>query len=134
MKNVLALGFLTQALLGLTLSPALAQTPTPAPTTTVAPTPEPTPPGPLRDKITQVLPDRHVTFRLLAPKANAVDVILGIKSGDDDRLVGEDVTKFEDRLKQANVQHVYTLLPGGTHSMFVWRAALHSFLQQIFKD
>jgi enterochelin esterase-like enzyme len=79
MKNVLALGFLT--LLGLTLSPALAQTPTPAPATTVAPTPEPTPPGPLRDKITQVLPDRHVTFRLLAPKANAVDVILGIKSG-----------------------------------------------------
>jgi enterochelin esterase family protein len=27
-----------------------------------------------------VLPDRHVTFRLLAPKANAVDVIIGIKS------------------------------------------------------
>jgi hypothetical protein len=79
MKNVLALGFLT--LLGLTLSPALAQNPTPAPATTVAPTPEPTPPGPLRDKITQVLPDRNVTFRLLAPKANAVDVILGIKSG-----------------------------------------------------
>ena len=81
MKNVLAIGFLTHALLGLTLSPGLAQTPTPGPTTTVAPTPEPTPPGPLSDKISQVLPDKHVTFRLLAPKANTVDVILGIKSG-----------------------------------------------------
>jgi enterochelin esterase-like enzyme len=81
MKNILALGFLTHALLGLTLSPAPAQTPTPASTTTVAPTPEPTPPGSLRDKITQVLPDGHVTFRLFAPKANALDVVLGIKSG-----------------------------------------------------
>jgi enterochelin esterase family protein len=35
----------------------------------------------LSDKISQVLPDRHVTFRLLAPKANTVDVILGVKSG-----------------------------------------------------
>ena len=28
-----------------------------------------------------MLPDRHVTFRLLAPEANAVDVVVGIKSG-----------------------------------------------------
>src|SRR5258707_10149046 len=121
MKNVLAPGFLTHALLGLTLSPVLGQTPAPTPTTTLAPAPEPTPTPTLRNKLTQVLPDRQVTFRLLAPKANAVDVIIGIKSGpyesqrsttagDDDKIVGEDVTKFEDQLKQANIQHVYTLL------------------------
>lgn len=61
MKNVLTLGFFTHALLGFTLSPVLAQTPTPAPTTTVAPAPEPTPMLPLRDNLTQVLPDRRVT-------------------------------------------------------------------------
>jgi S-formylglutathione hydrolase FrmB len=60
-------------------------------------------------------------------------ILFDIVSGDDDKIVGEDVTKFEDQLKQANVQHVYTLLPGGTHTMFVWRPALYSFLQQIFK-
>jgi hypothetical protein len=63
---------LLTAVLGFAITPAPAQTPTPA-----QPTPTPT----LRDKITQVLPDRRVTFRLLAPKANAVDVIIGIKSG-----------------------------------------------------
>jgi enterochelin esterase-like enzyme len=81
MKNVLTLGFFMHALLGFTLSPVLAQTPTPAPTTTVAPAPEATPTPPLRDNLTQVLPDRRVTFRLFAPKANAVDVVIGIKSG-----------------------------------------------------
>jgi hypothetical protein len=81
MKNVLALGFLTHALLGLTLSPVAAQTPAPTPTATVAPAPEPIPTPTLRDKLTQVLSDRHVTFRLLAPHANAVDVIIGTKSG-----------------------------------------------------
>jgi hypothetical protein len=40
-------------------------------------TPTPT----LGDHDTQVLPDRHVTFRLLAPKANAVKVMIGVKSG-----------------------------------------------------
>ena len=79
MKNALTLGFFTHALLGFALSPVLAQTP--APTTTLAATPEPTPRPPLRDNLTQVLPDRRVTFRLFAPKANAVDVVIGIKSG-----------------------------------------------------
>jgi hypothetical protein len=35
----------------------------------------------LGDNFTQVLPDRRVTFRLLAPKANAVSVLIGLKSG-----------------------------------------------------
>src|SRR3984893_3318890 len=44
-------------------------------------TPEATPMPTLGDHFTQVLPDRRVTFRLLAPKANAVEVVIGIKSG-----------------------------------------------------
>jgi enterochelin esterase-like enzyme len=67
-------------------------------------------------------------------KINKTLLLFDIISGDDDKIVGEDVTKFQDQLKQANVRHVYTLLPGGTHSMFVWRPALDSFLQQIFKQ
>ena len=66
-------------------------------------------------------------------KINKNLLLFDIVTGDDDKIVGEDVTKFEDQLKQENVQHVYTLLPGGTHSMFVWRSALYNFLQQIFK-
>jgi len=42
-----------------------------------AATPTPT----MGEHDTQVLPDRRVTFRLLAPQANAVEVIIGVKSG-----------------------------------------------------
>jgi enterochelin esterase-like enzyme len=55
-----------------------------------------------------------------------------IVSGDNDALIGKDITEFEAQLKQANVQHLYTVLPG-THSMFVGRSALSKFLQEIFK-
>ena len=40
-------------------------------------TPTPT----LGEHYTQVLPDQRVTFRLLAPKAKAVKVMIGVKSG-----------------------------------------------------
>jgi enterochelin esterase-like enzyme len=60
-------------------------------------------------------------------------LLFDIITGDNDQIVGKYVTEFEARLKEANVQHVYTVLPGGTHSMFVWRPALYSFLQQLFK-
>ena len=79
-KNPVLLVF-SHALLGFALTPVLAQTPTPAPTATLAPTPVATPITPLRDRLTQVLPDRRVTFRLLAPKANVVEVVIGIKAG-----------------------------------------------------
>ena len=49
----------------------------PAPTETDQATPTPT----LGDNFTQVLPDRRVTFRLLAPQANDVKVLIGVKSG-----------------------------------------------------
>ena len=46
------------------------------PSTTARPTPAPT----LSDTLTQLLPDGRVTFRLLAPKANTVEVLIGLKS------------------------------------------------------
>src|SRR6516164_7223169 len=73
-KNPVLLVF-SHVLLGFALTPVLAQTPTPAPTATLAPTPLATPITPLRDRLTQVLPDRLVTFRLLAPKANSVAIV-----------------------------------------------------------
>jgi enterochelin esterase-like enzyme len=73
--------FLSHALFGLALTPVLAQTPTPVPTAALAPAPGVTRTTTLRDRLTQVLPDRQVTFRLLAPKTNTVEVVIGIKSG-----------------------------------------------------
>src|ERR1700730_10186765 len=67
-------------------------------------------------------------------KINKNLLVFDIVTGDNDALVGKSVTEFEAQLKQANVQHVYTVLPGGTHSMFVWRNALYHFLQKIFKQ
>ena len=43
--------------------------------------PNATPTRTLGDHFTQVLPDRHVTFRLFSPKANAVEVVIGVKGG-----------------------------------------------------
>lgn len=65
-------------------------------------------------------------------KINKNLLLFDIVVGDNDKVVGEGVTGFEAQLKQTNVQHVYTVLPG-THSMFVWRPALSTFLQEIFK-
>src|SRR6516162_9483219 len=79
----------------------------------------------ISDEFKNALADRE--------KVNKTLVLFDITTGADDKIVGEDVTKFEDQLKQANVQHTYTVLPGGTHSMFVWRRALYDFLQKVFK-
>ncbi len=66
-------------------------------------------------------------------KINKSLLLFDIITGDNDEIVGKHVTEFEARLKEAKVEHVYTTLPGGTHSMFVWRPALKSFLEQIFR-
>jgi enterochelin esterase-like enzyme len=66
-------------------------------------------------------------------KINKSLLLFEIITGDNDEIVGKHVTEFEARLKEAKVEHVYTTLPGGTHSMFVWRPALKSFLEQIFR-
>jgi hypothetical protein len=72
---------LTDALLGFALAPLPAQTPTPAPAIPPPSAAQPTPTPTFRDNWTEVLPDRRVTFWLLAPKANAVSVLIGLKSG-----------------------------------------------------
>jgi enterochelin esterase-like enzyme len=66
-------------------------------------------------------------------KINKNLLLFDIVAGDDDQIVGADIARFESQLKQGNVQHSYTVVPGGTHSMFVWRPALYNFLQEIFK-
>ena len=58
--------------------------------------------------------------------------LFDIVTGDDDRIVGKANTEFDAELTGLNIRHGYTVVPG-THSMFVWRPALSSFLQQIFK-
>jgi enterochelin esterase-like enzyme len=98
-------------------------------------TPAATPTPTLGEHDTQVLPDRRVTFRLLAPKANAVKVMIGVKSGvyEPQGTTVTDMTKqFEIQLRASNIKHVYTVMPG-THSMFVFRPALANFLQEVFK-
>jgi enterochelin esterase-like enzyme len=40
--------------------------------------------------------------------------------------------EFDAELTRLNIRHGYTVVPG-THSMFVWRPALSSFVQQIFR-
>jgi enterochelin esterase-like enzyme len=53
-----------------------------------------------------------------------------IVTGDSD--TSPELTNFVSQLRESNIQHVYTLLPG-SHNMFVWRPALYNFLQKIFK-
>jgi enterochelin esterase-like enzyme len=55
-----------------------------------------------------------------------------IVTGDDDHMTGPATSAFESQLRELNIQHVYTVVPG-THSMFAWRPALANFLQEIFK-
>ena len=71
---------LTYAMVDFLLNPVPAQTPTPSRTTTPALTSETKPASTLGDTFTQLLPDGRVTFRLLAPKANAVEVVIGTKN------------------------------------------------------
>ena len=59
-------------------------------------------PAALSDEFKNALEDRD--------KINKNLLLFDIVTGDDDKIVGEDVTKFEDQLKQENVQHVYTCL------------------------
>ena len=76
-------------------------------------------------------------FRNALRDSNKINVnllLFEIVTGGDDALVGKAVTEFEADLNQAAVKHVYTVVPGGTHSMFVWRPALYDFLQKVQGD
>ncbi len=83
--------------------------------------------------ISEALSDQFNNALMEPEKINQNLLLFEIITGDNDQIVGKHVTEFEARLKEAKVEHVYTILPGGTHSMFVWRPALKSFLEQIFQ-
>jgi enterochelin esterase-like enzyme len=83
--------------------------------------------------ISEALSDEFNNALMEPEKINKNLLLFDIITGDNDGIVGKHVSEFEDRLKQAKVEHVYTITPGGTHSMFVWRPALKSFLEQIFR-
>jgi hypothetical protein len=70
-------------------------------------TPAATPTPTLGEHNTQVLPDRTVTFRLLAPNANDVKVIIGLKNG----VKEPQGTKVTEMTKQANGFWTVTLGP-----------------------
>ena len=70
-------------------------------------TPAATPTPTLGDQFTQVLPDRRVTFRLLAPKANAVEVVIGMKSA----IYEPQWTTTTEMTKDANGLWTVTLGP-----------------------
>jgi putative esterase/predicted carbohydrate-binding protein with CBM48 len=61
----------------------------------------------LGEQYIQVLPDQRVTFRLLAPKANAVKVMIGVKSG----VYEPQGTTTTEMTKQANDYWTVTLGP-----------------------
>src|SRR5262249_47760859 len=95
------------ALVGLAISlalPTFAQQKEPMPSES---TPEATPTPTMGEHDTQVLPDRRVTFRLLAPNANAVKVIIGVKSG----VYEPQGTTVNEMTKQANDFWTVTLGP-----------------------
>jgi enterochelin esterase family protein len=84
--------------------PTLAQQKEPTPSQS---TPEVTPTPTLGEHDTQVLPDRRVTFRLLAPKANAVKVLIGVNSG----VYEPQGTTATNMTKQADGLWITTLGP-----------------------
>ena len=84
--------------------PAFAQEKEP---TLMKSTAEATPTPTLGDHFTQVLPDRRVTFRLLAPKANNVKVIIGVKSS----IYEPQGTTTTEMTKDANGLWTVTLGP-----------------------
>jgi len=82
MKKLPVLLFLTQLIVGSAVTQLPAQTATPAQTLSPSSSPEATPMPALGDDVGQILPDGHVMFRLLAPNAQSVSVVIGTNSGE----------------------------------------------------
>src|SRR6266478_8087632 len=76
MKKLPVLLFLSHVVVGFTAAHLPAQTLSPS--STPEATPNPTP----EENFGQILPDGHVMFRLLAPNAQSVSVVLGTNSGE----------------------------------------------------
>jgi enterochelin esterase-like enzyme len=54
--------------------------------------------------------------------------------GSADQVAGASAQRLEDQLTQVKVHNVYQIVPGGIHSMDLWRPALYNFVQHIFLD
>jgi enterochelin esterase-like enzyme len=54
--------------------------------------------------------------------------------GSADMVAGTAAQQLDAQLTQLKVRHVYQIVPGGIHSMDVWRPALYNFVQHIFVD
>jgi enterochelin esterase family protein len=98
---------LVGALVGLAISFAVPTFAQQKETTPSQSTPEVTPTPTLGEHDTQVLPDRRVTFRLLAPKASDVKVLIGVKSG----IYEPQGTTTTEMTKNANGLWTVTLGP-----------------------
>jgi enterochelin esterase-like enzyme len=58
------------------------------------------------------------------------DVVVGSA----DTVAGPTAQQLDAELTQLNIRHIYQVVPGGIHSMDVWRPALYNFVQHIFGD
>jgi enterochelin esterase family protein len=58
------------------------------------------------------------------------DVVVGSA----DNVAGASAQQLNAELTQLKVRHVYQVVPGGIHSMDVWRPVLYNFVQHIFVD
>jgi enterochelin esterase-like enzyme len=79
-------------------------------------------PGDFSDEFKNALQDPNKINRNL----RLFEIVTGNKD------IWPQLTDFESRLRELNIQHIYTVVPG-FHSMFVWRQALYNFLQETFK-
>ena len=58
------------------------------------------------------------------------DVVVGSA----DTVAGSSAQQLDAELTQLNIRHIYQVVPGGIHSMDVWRPALYDFVQHIFRN
>jgi len=54
--------------------------------------------------------------------------------GSNDTVAGMQDAMLHAQLNSLGINHTHTVIPGGIHSMDVWRPALYEFLQNLFPD
>jgi enterochelin esterase-like enzyme len=66
---------------------------------------------------------------LINRKIKYFDVLIGSA----DTVVLPSTNQIDSLLNGAGIRHIFELIPGGIHSMDVWRPALYNFVQKIFQ-
>ena len=67
--------------------------------------------------------------KLINRKIKYFDVLIGSA----DTVVLPSTNQIDSLLNGAGIRHIFELIPGGIHSMDVWRPALYNFVQKIFQ-